>query len=87
MTEPQTAAAPTLVTGATGFTGSYLVRALVADGAKVRVIARSAARARAMLPPEVEITIYRLAQESVIDHEGRAHTDEHRDANVGPSTQ
>ena len=36
----------TLVTGATGFTGSHLVRSLVADGIPVRVIARSAERAR-----------------------------------------
>jgi nucleoside-diphosphate-sugar epimerase/SAM-dependent methyltransferase len=44
----------TLVTGATGFTGSHLVRSLVADGERVRVIVRSSARAREVLPPAVE---------------------------------
>ena len=45
----------TLVTGATGFTGSHLVRSLVADGVPVRVIARSAERARQLLPGGVEV--------------------------------
>jgi nucleoside-diphosphate-sugar epimerase len=45
----------TLVTGATGFTGGHLVRALAAEGDPVRVIARSAARAREALPQGVEI--------------------------------
>ncbi len=45
----------TLVTGATGFTGSHLARALAADGERVRVIARSASRAHALLPPQVEV--------------------------------
>lgn len=45
----------TLVTGATGFTGSHLVRALVADGHAVRVIARSATRAREALPSDVDV--------------------------------
>ena len=49
------ARALTLVTGATGFTGSHLVRSLVADGIPVRVIARSAERARQMLPEGVEV--------------------------------
>ena len=45
----------TLVTGATGFTGSHLVRSLVRDGHRVRVIARSAERAHALLPPGIEV--------------------------------
>jgi nucleoside-diphosphate-sugar epimerase len=40
---------PTLVTGATGFIGRYLVRRLIADGVPVRVLVRSPAR----LEPEV----------------------------------
>jgi dihydroflavonol-4-reductase len=44
-----------LVTGGTGFTGSHLVRSLVAAGHSVRVLARSAERARTLLPPEIEI--------------------------------
>ncbi|MDQ3224168.1 MAG: NAD-dependent epimerase/dehydratase family protein, partial [Gemmatimonadota bacterium] len=46
--------APILVTGATGFTGGHLVRALVDSGAPIRVIVRSAARA-AGLPSGVEV--------------------------------
>jgi nucleoside-diphosphate-sugar epimerase len=58
-----------LVTGGTGFTGSHLVRALVADGHPVRVIARNAARARSTLPPEVEIVEGDVADAGVV---GRA---------------
>ncbi|HEX2248943.1 MAG TPA: NAD-dependent epimerase/dehydratase family protein [Gemmatimonadales bacterium] len=46
---------PILVTGATGFTGSHLVRSLVADGMRVRVLARSATRAVARLPADIEV--------------------------------
>lgn len=44
-----------LVTGGTGFTGSHLVRSLVADGERVRVVSRDANRARQHLPPEVDV--------------------------------
>jgi dihydroflavonol-4-reductase len=44
-----------LVTGATGFTGRHLVRALVADGQRVRAIVRSSSRARELPPAGVEI--------------------------------
>jgi dihydroflavonol-4-reductase len=43
-----------LVTGATGFTGGYLVRALARSGLPLRVIVRSAAQAKAF-PSGVEI--------------------------------
>jgi dihydroflavonol-4-reductase len=44
-----------LVTGATGFTGSHLVNALVSGGQRVRVLARSGERALSILPRSVEI--------------------------------
>ena len=56
-----------LVTGATGFTGSHLVRSLVADGLPVRVIARSAERARGILPDGVEIVEGDIADPGTID--------------------
>ena len=61
------ARALTLVTGATGFTGSHLVRSLVADGVPVRVIARSAERARQLLPDGVEIVEGDIADPDVIE--------------------
>jgi nucleoside-diphosphate-sugar epimerase len=57
----------TLVTGATGFTGSRLVRTLVNDGERVRVVARSAARAREVLPKAVEIVEGDLACPGVVE--------------------
>jgi nucleoside-diphosphate-sugar epimerase len=66
MTEPHKPEL-TLVTGATGFTGSYLVRSLVADGAQVRVIARSAAKARQLLPGNVEVVEGDIADPSVVE--------------------
>jgi dihydroflavonol-4-reductase len=55
MTAQSEQTALTLVTGATGFTGRHLVRALVADGQRVRALVRSSRRAREFLPPEVEV--------------------------------
>jgi nucleoside-diphosphate-sugar epimerase len=66
MTEPHKPEL-TLVTGATGFTGSYLVRSLVADGGQVRVIARSAAKARQLLPENVEIVEGDIADPGVVE--------------------
>jgi NAD(P)-dependent dehydrogenase (short-subunit alcohol dehydrogenase family) len=44
-----------LVTGATGFLGGALTRRLLADGARVRVLARSAGRARALADLGAEV--------------------------------
>jgi nucleoside-diphosphate-sugar epimerase len=57
----------TLVTGATGFTGSHLVRALVRDRERVRVIARSAARAGEILPGEVDIVEGDIAAPGLVE--------------------
>lgn len=44
-----------LVTGATGFTGSHLVRSLVEAGHRVRIITRAAVKAQERLPSGIEI--------------------------------
>lgn len=46
-----------LVTGATGFTGSHLVKNLVEDGQSVRVIARSAEKASRVLPSGTDVVL------------------------------
>src|SRR4051794_12217218 len=56
----------TLVTGATGFTGRYLVRSLVSDGQRVRAVVRSSSRARELLPPEVEVLQGDLADPELV---------------------
>ena len=56
-----------LVTGATGFTGAHLVRALVQDGGIVRVIARDGARAAAVLPAGVEVVAGDVTEVDVVD--------------------
>ncbi|HSJ09664.1 MAG TPA: NAD-dependent epimerase/dehydratase family protein [Longimicrobiales bacterium] len=50
MTSPETETGPVLVTGATGAVGPALVRALLADGAVVRVLSRRPDQARLLLP-------------------------------------
>ena len=55
-----------LVTGATGFTGQHLVRALVAEGQHVRIIARSAERARAAFGESVEIETGDVADAALV---------------------
>ncbi|HVH57943.1 MAG TPA: NAD-dependent epimerase/dehydratase family protein [Vicinamibacterales bacterium] len=55
-----------LVTGATGFTGQHLVRRLLAEGQNVRVVARSADRARTAFDARVEIEAGDVADREVI---------------------
>lgn len=52
--KPQVSARPVLVTGATGFTGGHLVRALADDGYQVRSIVRSSSKAEG-LPRGVDV--------------------------------
>jgi nucleoside-diphosphate-sugar epimerase len=54
------------VTGATGFLGGYLVRALRARGARVIAVVRDADKARRLLPPDVEPRIADLADRAAL---------------------
>jgi nucleoside-diphosphate-sugar epimerase len=56
-----------LVTGGTGFTGSHLVRDLVEDGHRVRVVTRSFTKAKASLPPAVEVMVGDIADAAVVE--------------------
>lgn len=47
----------TLITGATGFLGMALTRRLLADGARVRILARSPARARPLVEQGAELVV------------------------------
>lgn len=59
--------AEALVTGATGFLGSALVRRLVADGRVVRVLVRKPAKWLQALP-QVQIVIGDLGDPEIVDH-------------------
>ena len=55
-----------LVTGATGFLGSHLVKRLVSDGARVRILVRSANRARSLAELRVEVTVGDIQDETAV---------------------
>lgn len=56
-----------LVTGATGFIGTHLVRSLAERGVRVRAFARNAARARKLIGPNVEVVIGDMGDPEAID--------------------
>jgi dihydroflavonol-4-reductase len=64
--EPRPDTPINLVTGATGFTGSHLVRSLFGDGKPVRVLVRRAARAQALLPSGVEVVTGELSDPEAV---------------------
>jgi predicted dehydrogenase/nucleoside-diphosphate-sugar epimerase len=56
-----------LVTGATGFIGKHLVRALTEREVRVRALARNAAKAQSLVGPDVEVVIGDFADAEVIE--------------------
>lgn len=56
-----------LVTGATGFIGSHLVRLLAERGVRVRALARNPERAAALVMPGVEVVIGDFGEPAVTD--------------------
>lgn len=56
-----------LVTGATGFIGTHLVRMLTERGVRVRALARNPARAKALSGPGVEVVVGDIGDPEVVD--------------------
>ncbi len=68
-TEPRRdggAATTVLVTGATGFLGAGLVRRLLSDGARVRVLVRSPAKAKALADRGAEVVVGDVTDKSAV---------------------
>lgn len=64
---PTAPGGPVLVTGATGFTGGALARALLARGQRVRALVRSAAKARPLADLGVELVEGDIVREEDVD--------------------
>ncbi len=62
----QQGAGLTLVTGATGFLGGRLVQRLLSDGTRVRVLVRSAARARPLAERGAELVVGDIEDEAAV---------------------
>jgi nucleoside-diphosphate-sugar epimerase len=66
--EPESVNGPTaLVTGASGFLGTSLVRRLLADGVRTRVLVRSPAQAKALSVQGAEALVGEVTDERAID--------------------
>lgn len=63
---PGTPCVAALVTGGTGFLGTSLTRRLLLDGARVRVLARSRARAKPLADLGAEITVGDIADRAAV---------------------
>jgi nucleoside-diphosphate-sugar epimerase len=55
-----------LVTGATGFLGTHLVRRLLAEGARVRALARSATKAEPLLQQGAELAVGEIVDRAAV---------------------